>query len=293
MSADQALLDLLRLLKAADYHFTTVTPATHARVVARPCETPGLRDIFGWNRPFDERDLDASLLRCLRESDMLENRDRKLRSRVRVASLGDNLLLHSSYPTDGSDSVFLGPDTYRFVRAVREHVQAASPKWIVDMGAGSGAGIISSARRNARLTAVDINPLALRFAAINAEAAGVPIETVHSSEMPPGADLVIANPPYIMDEAQRTYRHGGALFGGEIALDWARQAIERMAHGGTMLLYTGAAVAAGAAPLVEELQKLSFQVEEIDPDVFGEELDRAAYAEVERIAVIVATIRKS
>jgi hypothetical protein len=33
-------------------------------------------------------------------------------------------------------------------------------------------------------------------------------------------------------------------------------------------------------------------IEEVDPDVFGEELEQAAYAEVERIAVIWATIRK-
>ena len=110
--------------------------------------------------------------------------------------------------------------------------------------------------------------------------------------MPEGADLVIANPPYIMDEARRAYRDGGGLYGGEVALDWVRQALERMAPGGTMLLYTGASVVAGEAPLVAELRRLGAEIEEIDPDVFGEELDRPAYAEVERIAVILATIRK-
>lgn len=294
MSADEALLDLLGLLKAADYRFIAVTPATHARVMARPCERPGLRDIFGWSRPFREADLDRPLLECLERSAMLEHGEGELRSLVRVASLDDNLFLHSAYPTDAADSVFFGPDTYRFVRAIRQHPESSSPQWIVDMGAGSGAGLICAARPNARLTAVDVNPLALRFAAINARAAGIRIETPQSSQMPEGADLIIANPPYIMDQAERAYRHGGRLFGGEIALNWACQAVERMASGGTMLLYTGASVVGGRAPLIEELRKLSadINIEEVDPDVFGEELDGPAYADVERIAVIIATIRK-
>ena len=293
MSADEALLELLRLLKAADYDFTAVTPATHARVLARQCEEPDLRDIFGWNRPFAERDLDRKLLRCLRKSEMLEEQDGKLRSLVRVATLGDKLFLHSAYPTDAPDSVFFGPDTYRFVREVRKRLGNAVPQWIVDMGSGCGAGIISFARIIGRFTAVDVNPLALRFAAINAQAAPARIETLESSEMPAGPDLVIANPPYIMDEARRAYRDGGGLYGGEGALGWARQALERMAPGGTMVLYTGSSVVAGEAPLVEELRRLGAEIEEIDPDVFGEELERPAYADVERIAVILATIRKA
>ena len=294
MSADEALLELLRLLKAADYDFMAVTPATHARVLTRPCEKPGLRDIFGWNRPFHEDDLEGPILECLRESEMLDDAAGKLRSRIRVASLEDKLFLHSSFPTDAPDSVFFGPDTYRFVRAILPHLKSAAPRWIVDMGAGCGAGAIAAAAfsPDARISAVDTNPLALRFAAVNAEANGATIETVEAGEVPEGADLVIANPPYVMDEARRAYRDGGGLYGGEVALDWVRQALERMAPGGTMLLYTGASVVAGEAPLVAELRRLGAEIEEIDPDVFGEELDRPAYAEVERIAVILATIRK-
>jgi methylase of polypeptide subunit release factors len=294
VSADGALLELLRLLKAADYDFTAVTPATHARVLARRCEKPGLREIFGWNRAFHEDDLDRPLLACLRESEMLDEHAGRLRSRVRVASLEGKLFLHSSFPTDVANSVFFGPDTYRFVRAIIPHLKSAAPRWIVDMGAGCGAGAIAAARwaPDARVSAVDVNPLALRFTAINAQPAGVGIETVEAGELPEGADLVIANPPYIMDDGRRAYRDGGGLYGGEVALEWARQALERMARGGTMLLYTGASVVAGEAPLVSELTALGAQIEEIDPDVFGEELDRPAYADVERIAVIFATIRK-
>ena len=224
MSADEALLELLRLLKAADYRFTAVSPATHARVLARPCPRPGLRDIFGWNRPFEEDDLDRPFLECLRESEMVDDQAGKLRSRIRVARLGNILFVHSSFPTDDRNSVFFGPDTYRFVRAVRAHLEGEASQWIVDMGAGCGAGAIAAAALTpeARVSAVDVNPLALRFAAINAQAAGVEIETVEARQIPEGADLVIANPPYIMDDARRAYRDGGGLYGGEVALHWAR-----------------------------------------------------------------------
>jgi hypothetical protein len=107
---------------------------------------------------------------------------------------------------------------------------------------------------------------------------------------------VIANPPYMIDPARRSYRDGGDLHGGAVALDWAKQAL---ASGSTMLLYTGAAIVRGASPLIEALHEAcssagaSLDVEEIDPDVFGDELEQPAYAEVERIAVIGAVIGKS
>ena len=48
----EPLLQLLQV-KARRYSFTAVTPATHARVLARPWDgRADLRDIFGWSRPF-------------------------------------------------------------------------------------------------------------------------------------------------------------------------------------------------------------------------------------------------
>lgn len=302
MSEDAALLQLLRLLKQADYRFTAVTPATHARVLARRRGTASLADIFGWNRPFLQHELQPELLQYLADADMLESALEELRSRVRVAGLGDDLFLHSAYPTDEQDAVFFGPDTYRFVRFVREQATQLqpAPQWIVDMGAGSGAGAIAAAHLfpNARVTAVDVNSAALRFATVNAKAAQVDVETVQASTIPKGPDLVIANPPYIIDSQRRAYRDGGKLFGGQIALDWTKQALDALAPGGTMLLYTGASVVNGHVPLREALNgacnsRATIRIEETDPDVFGEELDQPAYADVERIAVICATIRKT
>lgn len=302
MNGDAALLQLLRLLKQADYRFTAVTPATHASVLARPCEQQDLREIFGWNRHFAPPDLEPGLLQCLRDSNMVEQDGDRLRSRVRVASLGEDLLLHSAFPTSEHDAVFFGPDTYRFarfVRAQRARLQLA-PREVVDMGAGGGAGAITAAHLfpDARVSAVDVNPAALRLAAVNAAAAQVDIEVVEGAAMPAGSNLVIANPPYIVDTQRRAYRHGGDLLGGQIALDWTRQALDALTPEGTMLLYTGASVVNGRAPLIDALRQVcarraEIEIEEIDPDVFGEELDQPAYAEVERIAVICATIRKT
>lgn len=300
MSASEPLLQLLHELKARGYAFVAVTPATHASVLSRRCpERRKLRDIFGWNMPFVRHDLDPVLLGLLQRADALENDGRALRSRVRIASLEGTLFLHSSFPTHDESSVFFGPDTYRFVQFVAAQLrQLPRPEWIVDMGAGSGAGGILAARQSGaqRVTLVDVNLAALRLARINAAATGIEVEVVQSARMPAGADLVIANPPYMMDSAGRAYRDGGALLGGAVALDWIEQALERVPRGGTILLYTGAAVVDGGAPLVSAIERMceaagaSAEIHEIDPDVFGDELAQPAYRDVERIAVIGAAI---
>lgn len=300
MSGGQPLVELLQALKAAGYRFATVTPQTHARVIERPLGgPPDLRDMFGWNRAFARSEIDPALLALLESADSVKHAGGKLRSRVRVASLGTDLVLHSAFPTDSADAVFFGPDSYRFAR----FIQASLPRlggrnWLVDMGAGAGAGALAAARcaAFARITLVDVNEAALRLARFNATAAGVNVETVEAQQLPEGPDLVIANPPYMIDPAARAYRDGGALLGGAIALDWVAQALARMGPGGTMLLYTGAAYARGKAPLLDALEGAcveagaSLRLEEIDPDVFGDELDLPPYAEVERIAAVGAVI---
>jgi methylase of polypeptide subunit release factors len=300
---EAALAELLRRLKALDYDFVAVTPATHERVLARDWRGPAtLRDIFGWSRPFAGKDLEPGLLALLEAADAVERTADELRSRVRVARLADDLFLHSAFPTDGEDAVFFGPDTYRFARVLRAQLQRLpEPRWIVDMGAGSGAGGIVAAREapSARITLIDLNPAALQLARANAAAADVAAEVEEAGTIPGGPDLVVANPPYMVDATERTYRHGGDLLGGGVALDWARQALAALAPGGAMLLYTGAAVTDGRAPLVEALEqtcaaaKAKLHVEEIDPDVFGEEMDEPPYCDVERIAAIGAVITVS
>ena len=301
MSAAEPLLELLRELKRRDYHFVTATPATHASVLARRApHRLTVRDIFGWNMPFDDGELEPALLELLRAADALEDLDGKLKSRVRVASLHGDLFLHSSFPTVAADAVFFGPDTYRFARFIREQLQKLpAPQRIVDMGAGSGAGGIVAARCTGcrDIALIDVNSAALRMAGVNAAGAGIDVELIESDRVPDGADVVLANPPYMIDGAHRAYRDGGELLGGAVALNWAEQALKRVRPGGAILLYTGAALTNGEAPLVKAIERAcadagaSLSVEEIDPDVFGEELSQPAYRDVERISAVGLVIR--
>ena len=297
MSDDAALVELLHFLRSHTYRFTAVTPATHATVLARPAPPPpDLRDIFGWSRAFERRDLEPALLALLERAGAVESfEDGRSRSRVRVASLGDDLFVHSAFPTDDVDAVFFGPDTYRFVRFVEQQLpMSGSPRRIVDMGAGTGAGGIAMARRfrDARITLVDVNRQALRYAQINASAAELEIEYLQSDRVPDEFDLLIGNAPYLMDASGRAYRDGGELLGGAVSFDWLRQGIERLTSGGMMLLYTAAAYVEGRAPLLSAVREecreagASLTIEEIDPDVFGEELRAPRYEAVERIAAV-------
>lgn len=302
MTNEDALTELLRTLKAADYRFVAVTPATHALVVARPLSSPPtLRDIFGWSRMFVEGDIDPELTALMRAANALDRHGGQLKCRFRVASLGGDLFLHSAFPTVATNSVFFGPDTYRFARFVEQQLPGlGDARWLVDMGSGSGAGAIAAARVRefARITMVDVNPAALALATINAQVAGVEAELAQSDAIPSGPDVVIANPPYIIDSTGRSYRDGGALLGGAVAIQWVEQAIANMAPGGSMILYTGAAFADGQAPFLSALEEKCSAVRadldyvELDPDVFGEELAEPPYANVERIAAIGAVIQR-
>lgn len=302
---DAALLRLIEALRLRGYGFVTPTPATHARVVARPaCRVAqGVEDVLGWSLPFDAAVLDAELFALLREAEALEPAPQgRFRSRYRVSSLKGQLYLHSAYPTEATDSVFFGPDSYRFADLIEAELVQTPPREgaaIVDIGTGAGVGAIVAAglAPHARVAMTDCNPHALRLARINAQAAGAAIRSVETDGLTgiEGAiDLVFANPPYIMDDADRTYRSGGGMLGGEVSLDMARMAAPRLTPGGRMILYTGSAIAGGRDRLRTALadlahaEGLALRYREIDPDVFGEELGNPAYAAVDRIAVVAA-----
>jgi hypothetical protein len=119
-TADRALLELGQGLKEGGYRFTTVTPASHARVVSRaPKGRPSLTDIFGWSRPFSAGDVSENMLTRMADAGVLDIAGPAFRSNVRFSTLGDQVFVHSSFPTEQADAVFFGPDTYRFVRLIR------------------------------------------------------------------------------------------------------------------------------------------------------------------------------
>jgi methylase of polypeptide subunit release factors len=298
----QALLALGAALRARKYQFSTVTPATQARVLARPLapQNATLRDIFGWSRPFTADAVDAELLACMHAAGIVAERDGLLRSSVRVSTLAGEWLFHSAYPTTEADAVFFGPDTARFVRAMEQTpAPARDPlRRIVDIGCGSGIGAITLARRfpQAEVLAVDVNASALALADINIRLAGVGNASSRGSnllnQLDGVFDLIVANPPYLLDPGERAYRHGGGELGAGLSLQIVQAAINRLAGGGALWLYTGVAIVDGddaflrqATALLDEAG-LRWTYEEIDPDVFGEELETPAYAGVERIAAV-------
>jgi methylase of polypeptide subunit release factors len=221
-----------------------------------------------------------------------------------VSRVHGKLFVHSAFPTEAENSVFLGPDTYRFADFVRaELARTPGIRRLVDIGTGAGVGAITAAPLlpGTRLTLLDINPLALRIASINARHAGLEVELVEGEGIEDVAglvDLAIANPPYIIDGGDRTYRDGGGMHGAEMSLDWALASARRLEPGGRMLLYTGVAIVEGRDELREALERdlpgleCSLRYREIDPDIFGEELEKPAYADVERIAAVGAVIER-
>lgn len=303
---DSGLLALLEGLADAGYRFATVSPDTHRRVLERDRGRTArdLRDIFGWNLPFEPDLLPPSIRGPLERGGLIGRENGLWRSQIRVASVEDRLFLHSAFPTDEADAVFFGPDSYRYVRFLHDELPRLPPvRRLVDIGAGSGVGAIVAAPLlpGAWLTATDINPLALRWARINALHAGIEMETIRGSGLEAvrgPVDLVIANPPFVADPAGRLYRDGGGMRGAALSLDWALAAARRIEPGGTVLLYTGSAIVAGRDALRETLAEqvpdlgCSLLYCEIDPDIFGELLGEPSYGDVERIAAVGAVIGK-
>jgi SAM-dependent methyltransferase len=292
---EQALVALGGELRAAGYHFITPTPETHRRVFERDptLQARDVRDVFGWSRSFSAELLPRRWLGLLEAAGELRHEGPLLRANVRFSSLGRLLCVHSAYPTREPDAVFFGPDTYRFAALVAR--RAGRAERLVDLGCGSGAGGLVLRDRARRLVLSDVNARALRYARINAALAGAEAEVVESdvlSGIEGPVDLIIANPPYMLDAAGRTYRDGGGAFGEGLSVRIVREALARLAPRGRLIVYTGSAIVAGRDSFLESVRPVlaaagaTFEYEELDPDVFGEELLQPGYEKVERIAAV-------
>jgi SAM-dependent methyltransferase len=222
-----------------------VTPATHERVNCRPGNewARDLRDVFGWSRPFHKDLLPPGLFDLMRAADVVAPHGDGWRSLVRLSSLEGQMFLHSAFPTVDADAVFFGPDTYRFAAAIREYFTSAltgsrKVTRAVDIGCGAGPGAIVTAlaRPEAQVLAVDINDRALSFARVNAALAGTPnVLPQHSNlltDVDGMFDLIVANPPYLVDPTERAYRHGGGPLGAGLSLAIVEAAPGRLAPGG-------------------------------------------------------------
>jgi SAM-dependent methyltransferase len=306
---DCALLALGKELQAHQYHFTTITPSSHRRVNDRVSSSASsLEQMFGWNRAVRPKDLPNQVVALLDDSGELEGERDLVRSKVRFSTLGEQLFVHSGYPTNQPDAVFFGPDTYRFARWLRQSIAATQPRpavLLIDIGSGCGAGGFYAANilracSNVEVILADINPKALRYGQVNARLNGIGgVRTALSdvfAQLDERADLIISNPPYLVDKAARLYRHGGGELGFDLSLRIVEDGIDHLRPGGRLLLYTGTPIINGTDPFLDIVRArmksrgCAYTYEEIDPDVFGEELDDAPYDRADRIAVVALTI---
>ncbi|MGZ5920798.1 MAG: methyltransferase [Rhizomicrobium sp.] len=305
------LVTLGHCLKEDGYRFCTPTPATHARVLTRGQPGPDLlQDVFGWNKPFSAAGLPEKYQRFLDDRDLFGvASDNRHRAKIRFSSLGPLLLAHSSFPTADADAVFFGPDTYRFANAIQAFCDRESgfrPRTCVDIGAGTGAGGLFCASLFPGLgdiALLDINARALAFAAANIALNDVKAASPRQSDILSAwtgpADLIVANPPYLVDASLRAYRHGGGDWGASLSVRILDAALAQLSPQGHLLLYTGSAIVHGqdkfleaAAPTLEE-RTIQYRYDQIDPDVFGEELDNWPYDQADRIATVMLHVRGS
>ncbi|MBQ5947934.1 class I SAM-dependent methyltransferase [Massilia sp. ST3] len=297
-----ALLTLGHSLRQAGYRFMTVTPSTHRRINGRPGNERALdlRGIFGWSRPFEPGLLPPRMLALMREAGIVKEEGSLLRSGLRLSTLGNLLLYHSAYPTSEDDAVFFGPDTYRFVGTMERAFGwlGSGPTRAVEIGCGGAPAAIAIAQRypHAEVLGTDINIKALDLATVNARLAGLDNFQACHSDLYAGLqgdfDLIVSNPPYILDEDERPYRHGGGERGAEISRRIVEEGLERLRPGGSLMLYTGVAISGPDDHFLESVRPLleqacgTWSYEELDPDIFGGQLGEPGYEEVERIAAV-------
>ncbi len=294
------------------YRFVTVTPATHASLNAKPENfwARDMRDVFGWSRPVRPGVLDPGLFRAACEAgaitETLAAGEVCWRANIRASTLQGRIFLHSSFPTDDHAAVFFGPDTYRFARAVGDALAARTRpvRHALDLGCGSGAAglLVALDHPGATVVLADISDAALEMAAVNAAANGAGNTVCVRSDLFERVDglfdLIVANPPYLIDPAARAYRHGGGRHGEGLSLRMLEGALSRLAPGGLLVLYTGSAIIDGQDIVRENAARLlrecgwSWAYREMDPDVFGEEVGHGAYADAERIAAIALTVER-
>lgn len=270
---------------------------------------------------------DAVFEQLCESSVIVHGNDKNCRSTIRVSNFylpnplsrdpnnSSLYYIHSSFPAS-SDSVFFGPDTYLFVsflQTITRHLPQA-PSSIVDVCCGSGAGAIHMARAypQAKVLGLDLNPQALSLGSVNAQLAGVNVEFSESNLYAAlsenadtrGVDLIVSNPPYIASSIDGKdlpiYADGGAGFGLDISIRIVEEGIGLLSSDGVIVVYTGVAIPTadpGQDAFLEKLkQAKGCELAEyaiLHPDMWPEEIGKGAYADVCRIQIVGAVLRRT
>lgn len=301
------LTDLGAYLKLTGYRFTTPTPESHRIILNRSTESQTdeplaiLRDLFGWNKWVNQSHLPKDLNSLLDYPELIINDGGLIKSKYRVGTLNALLFFHSAFPTEQKNSVFFGPDSYRFAHFINSHLKPCNT--LLDIGCGTGVGgiyyrdqLLKNGFSAPKLSLSDINLEALELASVNCSLNNVKdVEILESdlfSQVTSDTDLVIANPPFIIDPSNRKYRDGGNQYGTGFSLKLVDGFLKNIQRPSTLFLYTGSSIVNGTDIFLKNLTQLLMEYRckwdyvELDPDIFGEQLRLPEYRAVERIAAI-------
>jgi methylase of polypeptide subunit release factors len=159
---------------------------------------------------------------------------------------------------------------------------------------------------------LDLNPRALRLGGVNAHLANTKVDFYESNlyaavpdeNKASGIDLIVSNPPYIASSADGKdlpmYADGGAEFGLDISLRIVEEGMKILSNKGVIIVYTGVAIPTadpGHDAFLEKLQAVEgaelAEYTILHPDMWPEEIGHGAYADVGRIQVVGAVLRRS
>lgn len=169
------------------------------------------------------------------------------------------------------------PETEGLVVRVLDLAKELPAPRIADVGTGSGAIAVAVAKHlpRASLAASDLSVAALAVARGNAERHGVAeriafvaSDLLAAAELAGPWDVIVSNPPYVRDDEYaalhrdvRDHEPRSALVAGptgvELVARLAREAAERLAPGGWLLVEIGPSTAAAAEALLAAVPDLS------------------------------------
>ncbi len=107
----------------------------------------------------------------------------------------------------------------------------------LDLGTGSGVQALHAAGRRARVTATDVNPRALRFAALTLALSGFAgADLREGSLFEPVAgerfDLIVSNPPFVISPGERFVYRDGGMAGDDLCRTLVSRSADHLRDGG-------------------------------------------------------------
>ena len=242
------------------YYDALVLPADAAGAAAR---------FFVLHEPQTEAVLRAWLgdagVDLLREMAALVSVDRGLRSLVSASWFAGALIFadarayNALWPGDPFPDYVMPPggDSVGLQRVAPRAPRNAA----LDICCGAGAQALAAAAYSKRVTGVDVNPRALRFARFNAAVNRIEHVDFVLSDVYEGLgnarfDTIVANPPFVPwppDDAELLYRGGGAA-GDDVVRRILAGAVTRLEPGGALTIVADLANVASLAERIAHWQ---------------------------------------